>query len=322
MRCVSGTPSDLTVATWNVYLGADLALLFGATDVGQLAERACLVREQLAATDFAQRAGAFARVVVRERVDVLGLQEVTRWATAPMLSDGSLGPEQPVVEFLPLLLEALEAESTPYDVHAVNENFGGGLPVGDDWMSVVGANVVLVRRDGAFTVTGESTGEFDAQLDMPTGIDGVSFPIRRSWGAVDGTVDGRPVRVVVTHTEAYADGPRDAQRDELVAAVGDPGRPVVLLGDFNAPPETVGMPAPYVDAWTAAGGAGDGGFTCGQGAVLDNQDSALDERIDYVFVRDLEVRACHVVGDQPGDRSEPDKLWPSDHAGVVARLQF
>jgi hypothetical protein len=322
MPSVLSTPSDLTVATYNVYLGADLALLFAATDIDQLAERIGLVREQLAATDFAQRARACARIVVREGVDVLGLQEVTRWATAPVLPDGGLGPEQPVVEFLPLLLEALEAEGAPYDAHAVNENFAGGLPVGDDWMSIGGANVVLVRRGGAFTVTGERTGTFATQLDMPTGIDGVTFPIRRSWGAVDGTVDGRPVRFVVTHTEAYAAGPRDAQRDELVAAVGDPGCPVVLVGDFNARPEAVGMPAPYVDAWTAAGGAADGGFTCGQGAVLDNQDSLLDERIDYVFVRDLDVRACHVVGDQPGDRSEPDRLWPSDHAGVVARLQF
>ncbi|RYU10992.1 hypothetical protein ETU37_14885 [Nocardioides iriomotensis] len=321
MRCVS-TPSGLTVATYNVYLGADLALLFGATDIDQLAERAGLVREQLAATDFAQRARAVARIVVREGVDVLGLQEVTRWATAPVLPDGSIGPDEPVVEFLPLLLDALQAEGAPYDVHAVNENFAGGLPVGDHWMSILGANVVLVRRGGAFAVTGECTGTFDAVLDMPTGIDGVTFPIRRSWGAVDGTVDGHPVRFVVTHTEAYAAGPRDAQRDELVATVGDPGCPVVLVGDFNARPEAVGMPAPYVDAWIAAGGAADGGFTCGQGAVLDNRDSRLDERIDYVFVRDLEVRGCHVVGDRPGDRTEPGRLWPSDHAGVVARLEF
>ena len=76
--------------------GADLALLFAATDVDQLAERAGLVREQLAATDFAQRARACARILVREGVDVVGLQEVTRWATAPVLPDGRLGPEQPV----------------------------------------------------------------------------------------------------------------------------------------------------------------------------------------------------------------------------------
>lgn len=316
------TPTDLTVATYNVYLGADLALLFGARSIDELGERAELVQGQLAATDFAQRARAVARVVVREGVDVLGVQEVTRWGSAPVLPDGSLGTDEPVEDFLPLLLAAFEAEGAPYDVHAVNENFAGGLPVGDRWLSIVGANVVLVRRGGAFIVTGEDTGTFAMRLDMPTGIPGVTFPILRSWGAVDGTVAGRSVRFVVTHTEAYDAGPRDAQRDELVAAIGDPGYPVVVVGDFNARPDVVGMPAPYVDAWTAAGNDPAAGHTCGQGAVLDNAESTLDERIDYVFARDLAVRACHVVGDRPEDRTTPDGLWPSDHAGVVARLEF
>jgi endonuclease/exonuclease/phosphatase family metal-dependent hydrolase len=318
----SNRPGALTVATYNAYLGADLALLFAASTLDELAHRATLVQEQLAATDFPQRARALARVLVRAGVDVVGLQELSRWGSAPILPDGALGPDDPLVEFLPLLLAALEAEGAPYDVHAVNENFAGGLPVEDRWMSIVGANAVLVRRDGPFTVTAERTGTFEAALEMPTGIDGVTFPILRSWGAVDGSVSGRPVRFVVTHTEAYDPVPRDAQRDELVAAIGDPGCPVVVVGDFNAQPHAVGMPAPYVDAWTAAGNDPEGGFTCGQGAVLDNPESRLGERIDYVFVRDAEVLDCRVVGDQPGDRSRPDGLWPSDHAGVVARLQF
>ena len=316
------TRSSLTVATYNVYLGADLALLFGAASIEELAGRADLVRAQLAATDFEQRAHAVARLVVREGVDVLGVQEVTRWGSAPVLAGGGLGPDEPVVDFLPLLLDAFEAEGAPYDVHAVNENFAGGLPVGDEWLSILGANVVLVRRGGAFTVTGERTGTFDTVLDMPTGIDGVVFPISRSWGAVDGTVDGRPLQFVVTHTEAYDALPRDAQRDELVKAIGDPDCPVVVVGDFNARPHDVGMPVEYVDAWAAAGLDPDAGFTCGQAAVLDNGDSMLDERIDYVFVRDLDVRECVVVGDRPEDRTQPGGLWPSDHAGVVARLEF
>jgi hypothetical protein len=318
----SNSPGTLTVATYNVYLGADLALLFAASTLDELTHRATLVQEQLAATDFAQRACAIAGLLVREGVDVVGLQELSRWGSAPILPDGAIGPDEPLVEFLPLLLDACAAEGAAYDVHAVNENFAGGLPVGDRWMSILGANAVLVRRDGSFTVTDERTGTFDAALEMPTGIDGVTFPILRSWGAVDGTVDGRPVQFVVTHTEAYDPVPRDAQRDELVAAIDDPGCPVVVVGDFNARPEAVGMPAPYVDAWRAAGNDPAGGFTCGQGAVLDNPVSKLDERIDYVFVRDADVLDCRVVGDQPEDRSCPGGLWPSDHAGVVARLEF
>jgi hypothetical protein len=82
------------------------------------------------------------------------------------------------------------------------------------------------------------------------------------------------------------------------------------------------MPAPYTDAWTAAGQDPDGGHTCGQAADLANEASRLRERIDYVFVRDAAVLDCHVVGADPRDRTRPDRIWPSDHAGVVARLGF
>ena len=67
-------------------------------------------------------------------------------------------------------------------------------------------------------------------------------------------------------------------------------------------------------------GEGDG-FTCGQAADLANETSTLGERIDYVWVRGARVTAARVVGDREGDRSTPHRLWPSDHAGVVADLE-
>jgi endonuclease/exonuclease/phosphatase family metal-dependent hydrolase len=84
---------------------------------------------------------------------------------------------------------------------------------------------------------------------------------------------------------------------------------VVVVGDFNAQPRAVGMPPPYVDAWTAAGNDPDGGFTCGQGAVLDNPESRLDERIDYVFVRGGPRRRLE------GDELHHRRAVPDDRAG-------
>jgi endonuclease/exonuclease/phosphatase family metal-dependent hydrolase len=92
---------------------------------------------------------------------------------------------------------------------------------------------------------------------------------------------------------------------------------VVVVGDFNATPDKVGMPEEYVDAWTAAGRDGDG-RTCGQKADLTGE-SSLDARIDYIWVRGAEVAACWVVGHRPEDRT-PSGLWPSDHAAVVAEI--
>ena len=314
--------SSLTVATYNVYLGADLSLLFGATSLTELAARAELVRGQLQSTDFAQRAAAIARILAREDVDVVGLQEITRWESAAVAPDGSVGTPELLADFLPLVVQACEDAGAPYDAHAVNHNFAGGLPVGDRWMSILGANVILVRRGGRLIVTGEQTQAFACTLEMPTGIDGVTFPIARSWGCVDGTVDGHRVLVANTHTEAYDVAVRDTQRDELLAALGEPGCPVVVLGDLNADPRHVGVPAPYRDAWLAAGGEPDGGLTSGQDADLANMESRLRDRIDYVFVRDVHVAGCRTVGDRQADRTSPGGLWPSDHAGVVARLEF
>jgi exonuclease III len=82
------------------------------------------------------------------------------------------------------------------------------------------------------------------------------------------------------------------------------------------------MPAPYVDAWLAAGGDRDGGFTCGQAPDLANARSTLRSRIDYVWVRGPEVRWCRLIGDAAVDRTVDGSLWPSDHAGVVAGLTF
>ena len=60
-----------------------------------------------------------------------------------------------------------------------------------------------------------------------------------------------------------------------------------------------------------------------------NPVAALTERIDYVFARgiggpDDRLRGkVSVVGDRPSDRVQGAfyKIWPSDHAGVVARFR-
>ena len=41
-----------------------------------------------------------------------------------------------------------------------------------------------------------------------------------------------------------------------------------------------------------------------------------------MWVRDAEVLSAWVVGDRPEDRTSPHRLWPSDHAGVVADLDL
>ena len=123
-----GARPRLRVATYNVYLGADLSLMFGVVDAEGLLRQARVVRDQLAATDFPARAEAIARLLVREEVDVVGLQEVAQWSSAVM-SRGRAAGGVGGVAGLPRRAEAaLAGVGAPYDAYACNANFGGVRP--------------------------------------------------------------------------------------------------------------------------------------------------------------------------------------------------
>ena len=63
-------------------------------------------------------------------------------------------------------------------------------------MSVLGHNVVLVRRDRGIVVEDARTGGFVSALDISTGMEGLTFNVARGWGWVDLRV-GSPVLVQV-----------------------------------------------------------------------------------------------------------------------------
>ena len=76
------------------------------------------------------------------------------------------------------------------------------------------------------------------------------------------------------------------------------------------------------DAWTLAGGGGDG-RTCCQADDLLNAVSTLDRRIDLVLFRGaVTPLAATVVGNRPVSMTPSLMMWPSDHAGVAATLRL
>src|SRR5690349_13748419 len=70
---------QLTVLTWNVYLGADHAPLVGTTAETLPAVASAMWRD-VRATHLPTRAPAIARVIAREAPDVVALQEAYRWS--------------------------------------------------------------------------------------------------------------------------------------------------------------------------------------------------------------------------------------------------
>ena len=74
----------------------------------------------------------------------------------------------------------------------------------------------------------------------------------------------------------------------------------------------------FFDAWWT--NFGERGFTCCQAEKLDNAESLLDTRIDFIFTRFALPTEAHLVGDEPFQDEAP--RWMSDHAGVVASIKL
>jgi endonuclease/exonuclease/phosphatase family metal-dependent hydrolase len=143
------------------------------------------------------------------------------------------------------------------------------------------------------------------------------------------TPDG-VVQVFVAHLSADLDQAdlRQSQID-TVLEWAEPYRsePCLLLGDFNAAPETGeirqitadGAGDSWLDTWAAVHPA-DPGLTSVRANPYRRHRTKPDRRVDYVFLRDptgrWKPRAARIVGDHPREG-----VFPSDHFGVCVDLE-
>ena len=139
-----------------------------------------------------------------------------------------------------------------------------------------------------------------------------------------------------THLEPAVEGIQLLQATELIGYLQSERLTVVLVGDLNSKAlngSSYGMflAAGYLDVWELPHKKGqkDSGFTFGHDADLRNKKVDFDRRIDFILVRtpngssSIEQLSVEVVGDEPGHRTPgPDRLWPSDHGGVVAEMRI
>jgi hypothetical protein len=136
----------LTVATYNLYLGADLTPLFSASSPQQLMQRAGQIYANVVKTDFPSRAEAIAKLLAANPPDVAGLQEVSLWETGPIS-----GPLSPSYDFLELLLAALARHGLTYRPVAVNVNFASdATPISSSTTTaarLTDRNVIIARTD-------------------------------------------------------------------------------------------------------------------------------------------------------------------------------
>ena len=314
-------PRPVTVQSYNLYLGANLQPLFGATPetVAGLAQD---VWDHVEQVDFRTRARAIARLVDQADPDVVGLQEVALWergATPETLA--------PVYDFQQILLDALAARGERYRAVSTSRNFASPpVPLARGGVArFTDRDVVLVRR--GVNAGNADDGRYVARVPVPSPLF-AGLSIVRGWASVDVSVRGQRLRVVDTHLEAYSAEVRTLQAAELAARLAFTRLPLVVVGDLNSRPDDAAGAYGILraiglrDVWTATRGP-DGGFTSGQTDDLDLPESRLDHRIDYVLFRGLRAVGAEVVGEEQRDRTPPAPgapygLWPSDHAGVVA----
>jgi len=352
MSAPAARAREITVMTRNLYLGADLAPVITAQTKEAFEAAAQKALAQIAASNFPERAVALAKEIAERKPHLVGLQEVYNFTL-----NGNNGLP-PFRNHLVDLMTALSAQGANYRIAAVVRNIDLRVPLGEDLVGVTDRDVILARTDVSTSVVPVAGTMCNASLDgcnyqvvaRVVNLRG-SVAMERGFVAVDvdSLAGNGPVRFVNTHLEARGTGPANplfpaiqaAQASELItilAGMPNPlGAKIVIAGDINSSPRdqtrnvgpyTIVPPyrqltaAGYTDAWTLQPG-NPPGYTCCQAGNLLNAESIINERIDVTFTSELPAGKVkvNIVGNDKADKTSSG-LWPSDHAGVVTRMEF
>jgi len=349
-----GRGKEVRVMTRNLYLGANLTPAIGAKSLTELVAANGKILREVTANDFPTRAEGLADEILAQRPDLVGLQEVALWRTAPpSLAPLQTGPSASAVryDFLQELLAELNGGKgkgkTQYEVVVVQQEFdleapadengkpgdgnaAQGIPDAEINGRLTMRDVILARR-GAGVQTWNAQGSNFKNL-LTVEILGAKLPVARGWTATDAKVRGsHPFRFVNTHLEAFDPRVRAAQAAELVAPGGPAtsSLPVVLLGDLNSDDDTVAGPDRLAYETLLAAGmverSTNNPLSCclkssllavGKGGSV----ADFNHQVDHVMTRNPSVvtlLSSAVTGLQP-----VNGFWSSDHAGVFSALRF
>ena len=336
-------PLRVRVATWNLGLGTPLYGFVDRdsrrVDPRQVYERFQDVLESAPAT----RMRAIGRRIAADLPAVVGLQEAALIRRGPNDYAGGTTPnaDRVAVDFLVELEAGLDAALDRYDfdvgyeVAVIGENadeeFPAEGPDGERFdVRLTDRDVVLVRNDLA--VHGTETRNYTLNVRVPLD-DGTQVSAARGYALAEVERDGARFTVATTHLEVASETIREAQAAQLAGRLDRVDGPTVLLGDLNTTPDG-DRSAAYdrlvgsglTDVW-AATNDGDGP-TCCQHPDLRNDESRLGIRLDMVLSGGPVVPLSTRRGlTRPAERvteitgSGTERLWPTDHAAVVADLR-
>ena len=323
------TGDSVRVMTRNVYQGVNFDGLLAATTQLELLVAAGDAYNSINDSEPAARMAAIAREIVRNRADLVGLQEMVILRTGPSQLTNPFTPATTVqFDFMQLLLKELQRIGGRYHVVAIVPGLDAQLPtlLGFDARLTVNDAIIARSHGSDLKLSNVQVQGFLVDRDFPVLGGAVLIPNPRGWASIDVEVKGRKFRFATTHLETEFPG-QPLQAFDMIAGAGNTALPVVFVGDFNAPVgDALGtyqrfVTAGFVDAWTRKRPS-EQGPTCCQAPDLQNDVSTLNQRIDLVFFRGaFHVENIQRVGEKLSDRTHSG-LWPSDHAGVVATLRI
>lgn len=301
-----------------MYLGTDVKLLMTSSK-DKINEKVTEAYRMFLATNFPVRVKTMAREIAAKRPDIIGLQEAVLWRVIFSYFPYTL-------DFVQLLRIELAKQGLCYEVATQNKNMSVRLP--DRHGNVVhllDRDVILVRKMSGIKVVNRKGANFETNLTI--NIAGQSVKILRGFSFVDIKKNGHLFRVINTHLETDFPNIQIAQAREILGDSAKTRLPLIVMGDLNSDANGMGEKSyrmftaeGFQDVWKAVGK--ENGNTCCQDATLLNSKSELNERVDLILYKNgWQPVETELVGASLNDKT-PTRLWPSDHAGVYAKLKY
>ncbi|HSK50117.1 MAG TPA: endonuclease/exonuclease/phosphatase family protein [Solirubrobacterales bacterium] len=345
-----GKGKQVNTMTRNLYLGADLGPAIGAPSLDAFVAANGQILREVTANEFPTRAKGLAREILAAEPDLVGLQEVALWRTAPPSLTPVLTGEPTATtvryDYLQELLGQLNKGPDRYEVVIVQNEFDLEAPADENAVAGDGPNpaianaeingrltmrdVILARRGAGVQISNPQSANFATNLVVP--ILGKPLTIKRGWTATDAKVRGSGwFRFVNTHLEAFNPLVRQAQAAELVAPAGPATSelPVILLGDLNSDDDTVeGADRLAYETLVAAGmverSTGDPLSCCLDSSLLavgaGGSVADFDHQVDHIMTRDPDQ--VRLLDSEVSGRFPVNGFWNSDHAGVFSSLSL
>ncbi len=270
-----------------------------------------------------ERIKAMAKAIIGMNPDVVGLQEVMSFNKDGVLAD----------DYLPDLVKSIKEQGGPeYQSYSIPLNdtvLTGSLDGNAIRVAFHEGNAMLVRP--GIEIMERARFIYFTLLPIPTAA---NTSTQRALGYMKlKTAKGVVWQVYNTHLEVIKDISSSQALEirvlvdslKLRDAAGKETAPQIILGDFNAEPNTnahrVMQEGGFSDTYDTA--SADPGFTCCiDNSTLWNASSAFsDRRIDFIFSRHILKVLDHVTALKDSIQTA-DGAWilPSDHRAVSTRI--